>query len=120
MGNKLKFRYGEIYCGPGGLALGAMKSKIKKGDKKFEIVHSWSNDYDGDSCKTYRKNICPNVPDSVFHKDVRELQIKSLTPIDIFAYGFPCNDFSIVGEHKGIDGEYGPLLFIRCKDYQPF
>ena len=24
-------------------------------------------------------------------------------------FGFPCNDFSIVGEHKGFDGEFGPL-----------
>ncbi len=25
------------------------------------------------------------------------------------AFGFPCNDFSIVGEQKGMDGVYGPL-----------
>jgi DNA (cytosine-5)-methyltransferase 1 len=29
--------------------------------------------------------------------------------IDGFAYGFPCNDFSLVGEHKGINGNFGPL-----------
>ena len=29
--------------------------------------------------------------------------------IDGFAYGFPCNDFSLVGEHKGINGAFGPL-----------
>jgi DNA (cytosine-5)-methyltransferase 1 len=32
-----------------------------------------------------------------------------LGEIDGFAYGFPCNDFSIVGESKGFDGVYGGL-----------
>ena len=29
--------------------------------------------------------------------------------IEGFAYGFPCNDFSIVGKHRGLDGSHGPL-----------
>ena len=29
--------------------------------------------------------------------------------VDGFAFGFPCNDFSIVGESKGLDGNFGPL-----------
>ncbi|MFH1192069.1 MAG: DNA cytosine methyltransferase [bacterium] len=40
---------------------------------------------------------------------MRKLNINSLSPIDIFAYGFPCNDFSIVGEQKGFKGNFGPL-----------
>ncbi len=43
--------------------------------------------------------------------DVRELNIKALAEIDVFAYGFPCNDFSIVGQHKGIKGKYGGLYY---------
>ena len=26
-----------------------------------------------------------------------------------FLFGFPCNDFSIVGETKGMSGKFGPL-----------
>mgnify|MGYP000668591223 CR=1 FL=1 len=32
-----------------------------------------------------------------------------LPKFDCFAYGFPCNDFSIVGEHLGFKGKFGPL-----------
>ena len=41
--------------------------------------------------------------------DVKVLDIASLGDIDGFAYGFPCNDFSIAGESKGFDGEFGGL-----------
>lgn len=42
--------------------------------------------------------------------------------IDAFAFGFPCNDFSLVGEQKGFDGTYGPLYTYGVKIlkmYQP-
>jgi DNA (cytosine-5)-methyltransferase 1 len=32
-----------------------------------------------------------------------------LPKIDAFAYGFPCNDFSLIGEQKGFSGKFGPL-----------
>ena len=32
-----------------------------------------------------------------------------LPKFDCFAYGFPCNDFSNVGEHLGFKGKFGPL-----------
>ena len=47
----MKFRLGELFCGPGGLAWGAMNAKIA--DPKFRIVHQWANDYDQDTCNTY-------------------------------------------------------------------
>ena len=31
------------------------------------------------------------------------------------AFGFPCNDFSVVGEQKGFDGVYGPLYTYGVK-----
>lgn len=99
------YKYGELFSGPGGLALGAVNARYNN----HSIKHSWSSDYDEDSCKTYRRNICPNDPDSVIFKNVRRLEFDKLSKIDIFAYGFPCNDFSIVGESKGFDGKFGPL-----------
>ena len=106
----MDFRLGELFCGPGGIAVGALSSQIK-GDtgEMFSISHGWANDYDKDTCETYTKNICPDEPASVICKDVRKLDITKLSPINALAFGFPCNDFSIVGEQKGIDGVYGPL-----------
>jgi len=101
--------FGELFCGPGGLALGAVNAAVQKDGFCYGIEHAWANDYDEDSCRTYRRNICPDRPDTVICQDVRNLEIESLPPIDIFAYGFPCNDFSIVGEQKGFNGVFGPL-----------
>jgi DNA (cytosine-5)-methyltransferase 1 len=103
------FKLGELYCGPGGLALGSKWSRVEKDGHMYLIDHSWAVDYDKDSCDTYRKNICPDNPDSVLCQDTRSLDISSLPAIDAFAFGFPCNDFSIVGERNGFNGNFGPL-----------
>lgn len=100
-----EFKLGELFCGPGGLAYGAMHATVKG----YKIVHTWANDYDKDTCLTYIKNICPNQPNSVIHGDVRKLDLSALPDIDALAFGFPCNDFSVVGEQKGFKGTYGPL-----------
>lgn len=102
-----------MYCGPGGLSLGAGQAKIKnKNGEIFKVSHSWANDYDEDTCNTYNLNIGANI---ALCRDVRELDIASMPQIDAFAFGFPCNDFSIVGEQNGIDGEYGPLYTYGIK-----
>ena len=102
-------QYGELFCGPGGLALGAVSSQAESNGATYRIKHRWANDCDYDSCQTYTRNISPRDPSSVICQDVRSLKIGKLTRIDVFAYGFPCNDFSIVGEQKGFAGEFGPL-----------
>ena len=120
-GKKLKtFRFGELFCGPGGLAIGAIYAKAEIVDALYQINHMWANDYDSNSCKTYIRNICPDYPESVICKDVRSLDIEALPPIDAFAYGFPCNDFSIVGEQKGFKGEFGPLYTCGVKVLESF
>ena len=78
-----------MFCGPGGLALGAIQARIS--DPDYRIVHEWANDYDLDTCNTYRRNICLDDRESVVHGDVREMDIDSLGEIDAFAFGFPCN-----------------------------
>lgn len=102
-----EFRLGELFCGPGGLAYGAANARIELNN--YRITHAWANDYDSDTCNTYRHNICPNNPDSVICGDVRKIDLENLPPIDALAFGFPCNDFSVVGEQKGFDGKFGPL-----------
>ena len=108
-----EFRLGELFCGPGGLAYAAVNSQIE--DSEYKIIHKWSNDYDLDTCKTYTRNICPNDPESVICGDVRKLDIEPLGDIDALAFGFPCNDFSVVGEQKGFNGTFGPLYSYGIK-----
>jgi len=108
----VKFRLAEFFCGPGGMGYGAGLSKIKKNNKIFSIDHAWASDYDLDTCNTYKKNIktkkvfCEDVKN--FFKKVDNKEI-ILPKFDSFAYGFPCNDFSNVGEHLGFKGKFGPL-----------
>ena len=101
------YKLGELFCGPGGLAWGAVNADIDH--QEFKIVHQWANDYDKDTCRTYTRNICPDNPESVICGDVRKIDLESLPAIDALAFGFPCNDFSVVGEQKGFNGVFGPL-----------
>lgn len=101
------YRLGELFCGPGGIAYGATTAKIE--DPDYKIIHEWATDYDRDTCDTYTTNICKDSPQSVIHEDIRKLNLDILGDIDALAFGFPCNDYSVVGEQKGMKGVYGPL-----------
>ena len=112
------FYLGELFCGPGGLAYGATTADI--GNPDFRIIHRWANDYDKSTCETYTHNICPNEPGTVYHGDIRKFDMDQLAPIDALAFGFPCNDYSVVGEQKGMDGTYGPLYSYGVKALRKF
>jgi DNA (cytosine-5)-methyltransferase 1 len=109
MNKETTFRLGELFCGPGGLALGAKLAKVSTKGRSWNVEHAWANDIDPDTCRTYIRNITPERPDHVIAKPVQDLDLKKLPPIDAFAFGFPCNDYSIVGERKGVNGKFGPL-----------
>ena len=114
----MEFKLGEFFCGPGGIAFGAINTAAVINEKgiKFNIAPSWASDYDLDTCKTYGLNIHGNEhSERVLHNDVKKIEIESLEGCDGFAFGFPCNDFSIVGESKGLDGDYGPLYSYGIK-----
>ena len=70
--------------------------------------------------------MCKNTKDKSVHcKPVEKLPIGNksiLGDIDCFAFGFPCNDYSQVGEQKGLNGTFGPLYSYGVKTlkaYQP-
>lgn len=115
------FRLGELFCGPGGIACGAKLATVD--NSNIKIVHQWATDYDASTCNTYVHNICPNQPESVICDDIRTLDFKKLEElgsIDGLAFGFPCNDFSVVGEQKGVNGNYGPLYTYGIKALKLF
>ena len=101
-----KLTVAEMFCGPGGIGIAVNKARIKG----MSFRHIWSTDYDPSACETYRRNVLRRSPGAVcICRDVRSLDISSLEPADGFLFGFPCNDFSIVGEGKGLEGRYGNL-----------
>lgn len=114
------FKFGEMFCGPGGIALGALNAHVNVGREVYKLHHQWAIDYDEDACATFRRNICPTHPEKVICGDVRKFDLAPLAPIDGFAFGFPCNDFSIVGEKRGLNGEFGPLFTYGVKAIQHF
>ncbi|RSD27621.1 DNA cytosine methyltransferase [Mesobacillus subterraneus] len=120
------FRKGELFCGPGGLSLGAKQAVVideegnlvlDENGEEYKVVHAWANDYHEETVETFRLNILEedDDPESVKFGDVKDLDIESLSPIELFSFGFPCNDFSLVGETKGLEGEYGGLYTYGIK-----
>jgi len=115
------FRMGELFSGPGGLAIGAQLAESAGGGR---IVHQWSTDYDADTCKTYAFNVVGDMDaSSVVHRDIRDLDydvLAKLGEIDALSFGFPCNDFSLVGERKALGGRFGPLYAYGIKALEKF
>lgn len=99
------YRMGELFSGAGGMTLGAHSATI--GQHGFS--HVWVNDMDEDACRTLADNL-PIPATGVFCCRVEHLQFASLPTVDGIAFGFPCNDFSVVGDRRGISGEYGGLF----------
>lgn len=102
----------ELFCGPGGLSLGALMASQ---NNKSKIVPIWANDIDQDTCDTYANNIHQGNKDFVVCKPVQDIDFKKVPDFDGLCFGFPCNDFSLVGEQKGTNGKFGPLYTYGVK-----
>lgn len=100
---------GELFCGPGGVAVGAGEAARHL---DIPLKHVWANDIDPDACSTYATNVKRMYGDDVLCKnaDIRGLNMSELPEVKGLAFGFPCNDFSLIGKKKGLNGEFGPLF----------
>jgi len=123
--------YGELFCGPGGMAQGAKNISVVYNGMKYVIRPIWAIDNDKSSCLTFRKNIVPykseiisamDIPSMngdgtryVINDDITKIDFTKLPKIDVLAFGFPCNDFSLIGKMKGINGKYGSLYKFGTK-----
>nr|MBI5456006.1 DNA cytosine methyltransferase [Candidatus Levybacteria bacterium] len=116
MKNTTVFKLAELFCGPGGLSLGAMLASAND-DKNntYKIKPVWANDIDENTCKTYARNIHNGDLKNVPCAPVETINFEDVPSFDALAFGFPCNDFSVVGEQKGFDGKYGPLYTYGVK-----
>lgn len=110
------FKLAELFCGPGGLSLGAMSASVADSKGRFYRVRPiWANDIDPDACRTYAKNIHGGRRDGVVCGPIQDVDLKAIPSFDALAFGFPCNDFSVVGEQKGFHGKFGPLYTYGVK-----
>jgi DNA (cytosine-5)-methyltransferase 1 len=103
----------ELFCGAGGMALGFKRARVCGPDgvqHRFAIV--WANDADHWACETYRRNIGAHVIEG----PVEKLDFRSLPDVEGLLFGFPCNDFSVVGDRLGLSGYFGGLYVhaVRC------
>ncbi len=72
----------SLFSGAGGLDLGLKNAG-------HEII--WANDYDLDSCKTYKLNIGNHI----VYNDISMIKIEEIPDCDVVVGGFPCQGFSM-------------------------
>jgi|TARA_R100001530_G_scaffold46685_1_gene35096 DNA (cytosine-5)-methyltransferase 1 len=93
----MSLRVLSLFAGAGGLDLGLRQAG-------HNLV--WANDFDKDSCETYRKNIDTNI----HHGDVAEFDARKLPDHDILVGGFPCQGFSRANINR-VDGDQRNNLY---------
>ena len=100
----------ELFCGAGGFAEGAKKAGFK---------HVWGVDNHEDSCKSFKNNQNCEAYFEDIKNFAKEDNLKKIKKehgnINGLLFGFPCNDFSLVGKNKKMEGKYGGLYKYACK-----
>jgi DNA (cytosine-5)-methyltransferase 1 len=107
----VNLRFGDLFSGAGGFSLGISQARFAPSSGEAWILHpAWAVDSNPDACATYRLNMHGGDQKAdVRCADVRMIDGATLGAVDLLAFGFPCNDFSQVGERRGMRGSHGPL-----------
>ena len=92
----------SFFAGVGGIDLGLAQTG------RFQTVYA--NEFDRYAAMTFGANFGLKVD----CRDIRSVQPKDIPDVDIFAFGFPCQCFSIAGKQHGFADEKGRgLLFFE-------
>jgi len=108
----MHFNLGELFCGPGGMAVATtlVEPVMSRNNEEFSISHSWGVDFASYAIDTFKANLSEGEG---IHEDAWDFVKTGLTPdrkINALAFGFPCNSFSQAGERLGVhDKKFGKL-----------
>lgn len=123
MAKTVHFKMGELFCGPGGMAI-ASAQDVQVEDRAgniYKLSHSWGVDFSSCAIETFNANLGEGIHDDAWH--FVNTSLDETKRINALAFGFPCNSFSQVGERKGIhDKDFGNLYqtgIVVLETYSP-
>ena len=87
---------GSLFAGIGGFDLGLERAGMRT---------TWQVELDP-FCRTI---LAKHFPDAERYEDVRDVGGHNLAPVDLICGGFPCVDFSVLGQRAGLSGEQSGL-----------
>ena len=99
---KKKLKVGDLFAGVGGFSLGFMREGCEL---------CWAVEWD----KTCQKVLRRQHPHTKIFGDITKVAAEDLDDVDIIIGGSPCQDLSVAGKRKGLEGERSGLFheFIR-------
>lgn len=83
-------KVGSLFSGIGGLDLGL---------ERAGMTIAWHSEIDPYACKVLAKH-WPGVPN---HGDIKNIDWRTVEPVDVICGGYPCQPFSTAGKRKGTD-----------------
>lgn len=90
--------FGELFAGVGGFGLGLEQAGW---ECRFQV--EWDKD-----CLQTLEYHWPDIPR---FGDIQEVRGSDLEPVDVIAFGSPCQDLSVAGNRTGLHGERSSLFF---------
>lgn len=98
------FRVVSMFSGCGGMDLGFRGGFTFLGKRyqrnNFKVI--WSNDLNEAACRTYRRNIGPDIRVGDFYD--HQSTLPPAGEVDVVIGGFPCQDISVNGKGAGVAG----------------
>ena len=92
----MSLTFGSLFAGIGGIDLGL---------ERAGMTCKWQVEIN-DFCNKVLEKHWPEVKR---YRDVREVGIANLEPVDLIAGGFPCQDVSLAGKRAGLHGKRSTL-----------
>ena len=89
-------KFGSLFAGIGGFDLGFERAGMEC---------AWQVEIDDDCNKILEKH----WPEVRRYRDVREVGKHNLEPVDLICGGFPCQDVSLAGQRRGLEGKRSTL-----------